>query len=115
MGKKKGKKKKKSMLTKIGDFQENVGKATAPVTNIGNKVAAAFMIIFGIIVIIMGISVREMVIIGFGIFIIFLAFIVSYASSVWTKQVQTNRTAAQIEGTMFEARMARNVFDILTK
>ena len=39
----------------------------------------------------------------------------SYMTSIWTKQVKRNRTAAQIEGTMFEARMARNVYDIFTK
>ena len=96
-------------------FNKNVGQATRPITNIGNKVAAAFLGFFGIVCIVMSIVVREPIMIGFGIFIILLAFIVSYTSSVWTKQVKTNRTAAQIEGTMFEVRMARNAFDILTK
>ena len=111
MGKKKGKKKgKKSMIKQFGDFQSNVGRATAPVTNIGNKFGAIFMGIFGILFIFIGIKSGQIAAAGIGLFIIFLAFFVWISSDKWTKQVKKNRTAAQIQGTMFEVNMIKDIF-----
>ena len=107
--------KKKSIMRKIGDFQKNVGRTTRPVTNAANKIAAVFVGFFGLVCIGAGIGLGQIPFICIGLFIIMIAFCMSYMTSIWTKQVKKNRTAAQIEGTMFEARMARNVYDILTK
>ena len=108
-------------MTKVGDFQANVGKIDASIGLIMSYIFGTIFVIIGIVMIVNGIKGTKdpeddindkktniPLIVG-GIFFILLAVGGVLWSIWWKKTTSTNRTAAQIGGTMAEINFAKNV------
>ena len=104
---KKAKVRSKRLLTKIGDFQENLGRSVAPIRKIFSYITAFIFFVAGLVLLIMGTSDKDtdeasyyFIIGGFLLVASILMLVYAY---YWYKIVGESSTAAKIEGFSFEA------------
>ena len=107
-------------MTSFGDFQEDVGKVSSTIQLVFAILFSFIFIVIGIIMIISAYNgnskddenIDENVKkskITVGIIFIVLAIIMISISLLWNHLTHTNRTAAQIAGTMTEINIAKNM------
>lgn len=108
-------------MTKFGDFQADVGKIDASIGLIMSYIVGVILVISGIIMIVIGIKGTKdpedntdekktnVPLIIAGVFFILFAVGAVLWSRWWKKTTSTNRTAAQIGGTMAEINFAKNI------
>jgi len=104
---KKAKEKSKRLLTKIGDFQEDLGRSVAPIRKILSYITAFILFVAGLVLLIMGTSDKDgdnaHVYFIAGGFLLVSSIIMLVYTYYWYKIVGESSTAAKMEGLFFEA------------
>jgi len=113
-------------MTKIGDFQSNVGKFGADVHVMAAYIGGVIVGLIGIVLVIAGITKKpdpddrikreydsnvKAGMIVFGILFIIFAVGGIFLSKWWQNQTRTSRTAAQIGGLATEAAVTRRMLN----
>ena len=100
----------------LGDVQEQVGKTSSMLGVFSSYIFLVFSVIVGIALIAYGATLKdtdsqeEWILIGFGIFLIFIGIISVFISRFINKQVQSNRETAQGYAIFTELSFLANMF-----
>jgi sterol desaturase/sphingolipid hydroxylase (fatty acid hydroxylase superfamily) len=117
-------------LNNIGNIQSSVGKADADISMIGAYCVAVFMVLLAIFFAVTAFTprkpsdclddnktercqhkTRKFGVLGISVILILVACLVIFLAKWWKKEVYTNKTAAQIGGTMAELNIVNQLFN----
>jgi len=104
---KKAKERSKRLLTKIGDFQEELGRSVAPIRKIFSYITVFILFVAGLVLLIMGTSDKNgdnsHVYFITGGFLLVASILLLVRTYYWYRIVGESSTAAKMEGFAFEA------------
>ena len=104
---KKAKERSKRLLTKIGDFQEDLGRSVAPIRKIFSYITVFIFFVAGLVLLIMGTADKDSDEASYyfiiGGFLLVAAIFMLIRTYYWYRIVGESSTAAKIEGFSFEA------------